>query len=273
MLDLVAVPMQVLDDAEAAAAIACDRLITTGLIQPDPAVDALQFIDAARAGHDHDRADDEAATLLAGYNLLKRRAGLGVEQLPAYPAGGALDAIETDLRWATLLKRRLVGLGMPAVVAAVDQFVGRPVDQQPREEILVLVRLAIDVVSASLDSIDPDRGQRMSHVCAYAMSRALAAGSGPPPPSRAGTKHGPEGVVLDRPFEHLCQWQPALDLRASLRARVGLLPEPGRDLVTSRYGLAGNRPRSLAELAEQTGRTPTAVTRLIARAENELRRM
>ena len=67
-----------------------------------------------------------------------------------------------------------------APVAAIEQFVGRPLDQQPREEVSVLVRLAIDVVSASIESINPDRGQRTSHVCAYAMSRALAAGTGPP---------------------------------------------------------------------------------------------
>ena len=38
---------------------------------------------------------------------------------------------------------------------------------------------------------------------AYAMSRALAAGNGPPPAGRAGTKHRPAGVVLDRPFERV----------------------------------------------------------------------
>ncbi len=136
----------------------------------------------------------------------------------------------------------------------------------------LLVRLAIDVVSASIESINPDRGQRTSHVCAYAMSRALAAGSGPPPAGRAGTKHRPQGVMLSRPFEALCPWQLTLGLRADLRAVVNRLPAPGRRFVRDRYGLGGNRPRSLAELAEQTGRTPTAVARLLAGAQTQLRR-
>ena len=212
------------------------------------------------------------AVSVTGKNLLKRRAAEAVGGLPRYPATGVLDAIETDLRWATLLKRRLVGLGLPAAIAAIEQFVGQPLERQPREEVRALVRRAIDVVSASIESINPGRGQRTSHVCAYAMNRALAAETGPPA-GRAGTKHRPEGVVLHQPFENLCPWQPVLDLRTDLKTLVERLPMPGRGLVVDRYGLGGNRPCRLAELAEQTGRTPTAVARLLAGAENRLREM
>ncbi len=266
------VPLAVLADDEAASTLACEPAITTGLIPLEACVDALQLVETRRLAADENRLDAEAATLLAGYNMLKRRAAEAVGALPRYPSSGVLDAIETDLRWATLLKRRVVGLGLPSAVAGIEQFVGRPLDQQPREEILVLVRLAIDVVSASIESINPDRGQRTSHVCAYAMSRALAAGTGPPPAGRAGRKHRPQGVVLSRPFEALCPWQLALGLRADLRALVHGLRMPGRRFVRDRYGLGGNRPRSLAQLAEQTGRTPTAVARLLAGAETQLRR-
>ncbi len=266
------VPLAVLADAEAVSTLAREPAIVTGLIPLEARVDALGLVESTRLDADEDRLDAEAATLLAGFNMLKRRAAGAVGGLPRYPASGVLDAIETDLRWATLLKRRLLGLGLPSAVAAIEQFVGRPLDQQPREEVLVLVRLAIDVVSASIESINPDRGQRTSHVCAYAMSRALAKGSGPPPAGRAGTKHRPRGVVLNRPFEMLCPWQFALGLRADLRALVDRLPTPGRELVRDRYGLGGNQPCSLARLAEQTGRTPTAVARLLAGAETQLRR-
>jgi len=266
------VPLAVLDDAESASALASEPAITTGLIPLEASVDALGLVEQTRHAADEDRDDAEAATLLAGYNMLKRRAAEAVRALPRYPASGVLDVIETDLRWATLLKRRAVGLGLPSAVAAIEQFVGRPLDQQPREEVLVLVRLAIDVVSATIESINPDRGHRTSHVCSYAMSRALAAGTGPPPAGRAGTKHRPGGVVLSRPFETLCPWQLSLGLRADLRTLVAGLPTPSRRFVTDRYGLGGNRPRSLAQLAEETGSTPTAVARLLAGAEMHLRR-
>ena len=266
------VPLDMLADAESVSTLACAPAITTGLIPPEACVDALQLVETTRLAADEDGDDADAATLLAGYNMLKRRAAEAVGALPRYPASGVLDAIETDLRWATLLKRRVVGLGLPAAVAAIEQFVGRPLEQQPREEILVLVRLAINVVSATIESLNPDRGQRTSPVCAYAMSRALAAGTGPPPAGRAGTKHRPEGVVLSRPFETLCPWQLALGLRADLSDFVDRLPMPSRRVVTDRFGLGGNRPCSLAQLAERTRSTPTAVARRLAGAETQLRR-
>jgi DNA-binding MarR family transcriptional regulator len=266
------VPLSALADDESASALLCDPAITTGLIPLEASVDVLQIVKSTRLGADMDHDDADAATLLAGFNMLKRRAAEAVGVLPRYPASSVLDAIETDLRWATLLKRRVVGLSLPAAVAAIEQFVGRPLEQQPREEVLVQVRLAIDVVAATVESINPDRGQRTSHVCAYAMNRALAAGTGPPSAGRAGTKHRPEGVVLRRPFETLCPWQLALGLRADLRAFVETLPMPSRRFVTDRFGLGGSRPCSLAEIAERTGSTTTAVTRLLAGAMKQLRR-
>ena len=103
------------------------------------------------------------------------------------------------------------------------------------------------------------------------MSRALAAGDGPPPAGRAATKHRPGSVVLGRPFERICPWQTLLGLRPDLREQVAGLDALRRQLVEDRYGLTGNRPRLLAELAADTGRTATAVARLLAGAEARLR--
>ncbi len=244
--------------------------ISTGLVPFETEIDAVQLVEDARSGPSAG-TDEAEPVLLAGYNQLKRRAARRVAGLPAYPTAGALDAIETLLRWAALLKRRLVGLGLPAAVAAIEQYVGRPLDQQRREEILVLVRQAIEVASDSIESVNPDGGQRLSHVCGYAMARRLAAGDGPPPAGRAATKHRPGSVLLSRPFERICPWQTLLGLRPDLREQVGGLDGLRRQLVEDRYGLTGNRPRLLAELAADTGRTATAVARLLAGAEARLR--
>ncbi len=270
-LELAWVPLEVLVDPDAVAELLAQDVLSRGLTPLEVRLDALSVIEPPRSAGD--AAFEEAEpVLVAGYNLLKRRAAQGVETLPVYPASGALDAIETDLRWATLIKRRLVGLGLPAALAATEQFVGRPLREQPREEIIALVQRAIEVASRSIESINPDRGQRTSHLCAYAMSKALAAGPGAPPAGRAATRHRPGSVDLDRPFARLCPWQPALDLRPDLRMLVGRLAEPRRQLVTDRYGLGGSRPRRLDELAIQTGRTPYAVARLLAGGEAELRK-
>ena len=77
---------------------------------------------------------------------------------------------------------------------------------------------------------------------------------------------------MDQPFERLSSWQQPLGLRPDLRVMVDRLQEPRRQLVVDRYGLGGNRPRRLDELAARTGRTPMAVARLIAGAETQLRK-
>ncbi|MCH6551696.1 MAG: hypothetical protein IH804_06755 [Planctomycetes bacterium] len=275
-LELRWVPLEVLadlvdlTDMDATAELPGGADISTGLVPFETESDAVRLVEDARSGPPDGR-EGAVPALLAGYNLLKRRAAQRVAGLPAYPTSGALDAIETLLRWAALLKRRLVGLGLPAAVAAIEQYVGRPLDQQRGQEILVLVRRAIEVASDSIESVNPDGGQRLSHVCGYAMSRALAAGDGPPPAGRAATKHRPGSVVLGRPFERICPWQTLLGLRPDLREQVAGLDGLRRQLVEDRYGLTGNRPRLLAELAADTGRTATAVARLLAGAEARLR--
>ena len=245
--------------------------LSTGLVPFETEIDVVQLVQDARSGSQAGSEEAEPV-LLGGYNLLKSRAARHVAELPAYPSTMILDPIETDLRWAALLKRRLVGLGLPAAVAAIEQYVGRPLDQQRRDEILLLMSRAIEVVSGSVESINPDAGQRLSHVCGYAMARRLAAGDGPPAVhGRAATKHRPGSVVLSRPFERICPWQTLLCLRPDLAEHVRGLDDLRRQLVEDRYGLAGNRPRLLSELAADTGRTATAVARLLAGAVALLR--
>ncbi len=269
-LELSWVPLEVLTDPGAVAALLAQDALSRGLIPLEVRLDALSVIEPARSAADSAPQEAEPA-LIGGYNLLKRRASQRLETLPAYPPSTALDAIETDLRWATLIKRRLVELGLPAALAATEQFLGRPLREQPREEIIAHVHRAIDITDRSIELINPDRGQQASHLCAYAMSKTLAAGAAAPPAGRAATRHRPGSVELDQPFARLCPWQPALDLRPDLRVLVGRLQEPQRQLVMDRYGLGGSRPRRLDELAVQTRRTPTAVARLIAGAERRLR--
>jgi len=246
--------------------------LSHGLVPFETEIDAVQLVEGTRRPR-YAGTDEAEPVLLAGYNLLKRRAAGLVSGLPEYPTTRALDAIETRLRWAALLKRRLVGLGLPSAVAAIEQYIGRPLDRQPADAILAMVSRAIEVVSNSIESINPGGGRRLSHVCGYAMSRALAAGEAPPPAGRAATKHRPGSVLLSRPFDGICPWQTVLGLRPELGECAGSLDGFRRQLVRDRYGLGGNRPRLLVELAARTGRTATAIARHLAAAETRLREL
>ncbi len=255
-----------LDDG-AAAALLDDPQVCRGLPLPVAEVDGLAFIESLRSASSHDPGAE--ARIAGAFNLLKARAGRAIPELPAYPTSAALDEIETALRWSALLKRRLVTWALPAALGAAEQFLGRRLDQLPAEAMLAMLRRAVQVASASVEAADPQR-RRLSQRCAYAMSRALAAG--PRPASgRAATRHRPGSVVMVRPFERLCPWQRWLDLTAAQRARVEHLDGSLQRLVSRRFGLQGHRPLSLAQIAAETGRTPAAVARLIAGALVRLR--
>ncbi len=259
-------------DLEALAATGTERpddpRLTSGLGALTPRLDALVFLEQVRRVQPDDPALETA--LITALNLLKKRARSAIAGLPANPASGPLDAIETDLRWATLLKRRLVGLALPAALGAIEQFLGRPLAQQPSEEVLAAFSRAIGVASSAMDTINPDRGQRAAVIVRRLTDLALAASEAPRAAGRAATRHEPGSVVLDGPFDHLCPWQEWLELPARLRRLVPRLDERARDLLTARYGLAGDRPLTLVELARRTGGAAGSVARSLAGAQREL---
>jgi AraC-like DNA-binding protein len=270
-LDLEFVALPAMDHQDADSAILSVPAVTAGLDRRLPRDDALALIEAALRAQPPDPDIEQA--LVGGYNLLKRRARNAIAALPEHPASNGLDEIETDLRWATLLKRRLVETGLPAAVGAVEQALHRPLVAQPSEEILTLIRLAVEVVAGSVETHNPVRGRRMARSCGFAMSKALAVRWKRPSTGRAGTRHPPGAVRMPDPFDSLNPWQPWLQLRPDLERFVAALQPPLGRLVALRYGLEGMRPLTVAELAEDSRGTASTVARLLAGAEAQLRRM
>ncbi|MHC4651244.1 MAG: hypothetical protein ACYTES_10335, partial [Planctomycetota bacterium] len=74
-------------------------------------------------------------------------------------------------------------------------------------------------------------------------------------------------------FERLWPWQGRLGLRSDLQEAVASLDAGQQRLVELRYGLGGNKPLTLLELAELTEATPSTAARRIARAEAMLRQI
>jgi RNA polymerase primary sigma factor len=269
-LDLSFETLAVLDDDTSAATLLGGSEVNTGLAPVLPDHDALALIEAARALARP--AETLEPALAGGFNLLKRRAGRALEALPRDPGSRALDRIETDLRWAAVLQRRLVELGLPAALEAVEQYLGRELSRQPSEEIVSLLRLCIELVRRTVGALDPAR-RRLARATGMAVSRALSAQDRRPPAARAATRHQPGSVMMAGAFDELCPWQSWLGLRSDLRDVVARLDGDSRRLVELRHGLAGGRPLTLLELAEQSGATPSAAARSVARAEAMLRQL
>jgi hypothetical protein len=240
-----------------------------GLDVAFPGADLLDLVEAAHAA---EPLDAEAAdALVAAFNLLKRRAAQATSASPAYPSSAAIDAIETDLRWASLLARRLAAMTFASALRAIEQHVHRHLSALPAEEIVILVRLALDVVGRSIAACDPGRAQRLDRLAAYSMDRALASMAAPAVAARAAARHQPHSVQLPRSAMILVPWQAWLDPPAHWRRHLSTLDAAERRAVSLRYGWEGTPPLSVAALAMRLGQSVRRTGRLLWRAETTLR--
>jgi hypothetical protein len=268
-LDLPYITLPTMDREDAEAVILSAPAVTTGLSAMPMQLEAISVIEAAHQAPPPQENLEQS--LIAAYNLLKRRAGRVIESLGDDPSATVLDGVETDLRWATLLKATLIELGMPAAIAAIEQTLHRSLVQQPSHEIRMLLGLAILVAAETVQRIDPARGQRMDHTCGYAMDRALAVRGVRPVSTRAASRHTPGSVTLNDPFGSLDPWQSWLRLRPDLRPYLKKLDVRLRTLVRLHFGFDGRRPRAVSDLAEQFQMTSTAVVRAVRKAQRQLR--
>ncbi len=268
-LDVMYITLPTMDLEDAEAVILSPPTVTSELSERPTSLDALSMIESA---HQIEPSDENVEqSLIAAHNLLKRRASRAIEALPDDPPATALDEIETDLRWITLLKATLIELSLPAAIGAIEQTLHRSLAHQPSDEIRMLLRLAIQVAGIAVDQVDPTRGQRLDHRCGYEMDRALAVRRVEPVSKRAASRHAPGAVTLPNPFGSLDPWQSWLDLRPDLRLHIEELDDPLRTMIKLRYGIDGQRPRSAQELAEQFELTSTVVVRAIRKAQRQLR--
>ncbi|UCD76789.1 MAG: hypothetical protein JSV91_07640 [Phycisphaerales bacterium] len=268
-LDLSYVELPTLELEDAASIILSNPIVCRDLDNLLPDDDALELIEALRGAPAHDENAEDA--LLAGYNFLKRRAMMAIADLPDWPGSRALDEIETDLRWAALLKRRLVDLALPAAVARINQNLHARLIDEPAERIIALLKIGIEVCSKVVEGIDPSRGQHLIALTSLATDRKLA-GMETRAAGRAAARHAPGSIPLHGPFEKLTSWQGRLSLRRDRRRQIDQLDDRLRQAITLRFGLTGSPPLTFPQLAWQLDITPTAAARVVERGRAELRR-
>ncbi len=214
--------------------------------------------------------EDLEDALVAAYNLLKRRAAHRLGELPVHPGAGLLDDIETDLRWAARLKRRLVFLALPVAVRTIELNLSRHLQEEPRESIRRLMDVALTIVSSTLETVDPARGRRLERMAGFAMDRALATGAGLRPVGRAAARHQ-TGLRLGEDARRFCPWQTWLDLRADLIPHLDGLPPTSRELVCRHYGLDDAPPESADHLSRRLGRQRSAISATLRSSIRQLR--
>ncbi|MBL9121100.1 MAG: hypothetical protein JNL80_14415 [Phycisphaerae bacterium] len=211
---------------------------------------------------------DEA--MLAAYNFLKREARHGIVELGKAPARADIDRIETDLRWALRLKRRLVERMLPLALLRVEQGSGGPMDRRPAEEVRSLLQRCVHLISEVIESVDPAKRQTLRRLVALDTDRMLAQLSSVRG-TRAGVRHEPGTIAMRGLFDGVVGWADVVDPFAALAPSAARLPKEHASLLARRYGWDGAPPATLEALAATERTTVARITARTAVAERLLR--
>lgn len=271
-LDLSHVPLPMLDREDAESVILGAGNVIANLSDLPVQIDAIEIIEAAHVAEESAEQIEQA--LIAAINLLKRRAATDIVGLAEKPSARVLDAIETDLRWATMIKAALIIRGLPASISAIEQALGRSLAHQPSEDIRLLLGLSITVAGEAVAAIDLSRGQRLAHTCGFMMDRALAFRQVRSATKRAASRYETGSIIIDYPFVAIDPWQIWLDLRPDLRQFIVNLDDDQLGaIVTKRYGISGNRPMRISELANEFSMTTLTMANALNKANRKLHKL
>ncbi len=219
---------------------------------------ARAWVDSARASAPPDPDverlwADARATLLARVRVI-------VEALDPYaPSALALDDAETGLRWATRLRIQLLDQQRGLVLRAIEERLGGPLMARAASEIARAHLRAHLAASRALDRHDPSKGGRVAAPIALAISRSLAGDHAPAPAGRAALADAP----LDDWTRRLDRWQSWLDAPPDV---AGLGDERARAVLVLRFGLAGAKPLTLAEMSSAHSVSAQEVRRCVRAA-------
>jgi hypothetical protein len=222
-------------------------------------------------------AADEAARI-AAIRHLRARAAHAIRQIDRlHPSAESLDAVETDLRWASRIKADLVRAQLPLVVATLR---GRLSDALARLDPLhqrAAVAAALQGLFHAVDSHDPTsapgRGGRLAGVASLEIDRALvrwmkdSAAHIPADNSRAATRitsvSVPDWTCAIDP------WQAWLEPPQRIRPVLHQLSEVARRCLSARFGWTGSPPFNAQQLGELLAQPRMRAAQIERRAMRE----
>jgi hypothetical protein len=214
---------------------------------------------------------DEA--MLAAYNFLKRGAKQAIGTLERSPDRRALDRIETDLRWALRLQRRLVERLLPGAILRVEQSLNGSLPRRPVEEVRSLVVRCVAIVAEVIESVDPSKRQSARRLVALDTDRMLAQHAASLRSTRAAVRHEPGALAIPELFECVVPWSGIVEVLSRGASQSTALPPPQRELLARRYGWDGRPPATLEELASAGRTTVARMTAQLIAAERQLRQL
>ncbi len=242
----------------------CDPLDAVGLLRALAA-------DRARVSVARDETAEES--MVAILNFLKRRAWRGIEALQRTPERSALDRIETDLRWASRIHRRLVERLLGVAILRVEQALGGPLERRPVDEIRSILAGSVAVIGEVIRGVDPSKRQAPRRLVALETDRMMArrSASTAQRAGRASVRHEPGSVAMPALFAHLLPWEAMLEPLAGCERWLSAMGEEAARVLGNRYGWLGGPPRTLEELSQAERTTVARATARVLLAERAAR--
>lgn len=258
------------DHADAEAGALDHPVAQAGLLVPAP--DDVPGVLALAGLMSEDTEQQERARALAARAAWRRASTLARTMTDGAPPPHLVDRAETDLRWAGLLRERVVWGVLPMAVRTIEERADQHLSEMPPALVLRLIEGALAQVGEGARDFDASRGGRLAGRTTLRVDRFVVHAL------QARREARERGSATRRVRITTGAWRaltrhahPALEPPAWLLANLLHLDEPARDLVCHRFGLTGERPRTVLELGESIGHSPRAVWAALHRAARDAR--
>jgi RNA polymerase primary sigma factor len=232
----------------------------------------IEQIDAARDRRAHDAETERA--LATANRFLRWRAATALSSIRGVSVTAAvLDRIETDLRWAVMLRAELLADQFGGVVRTTEDRLG-PIEQLPESIARRAVEEACTAAGHAVNQFAAWRGGRLAAGVTLAVARRLARLPMDAPParavvrSRAAARLASDAVPVDLQrvgwsATWACSVLPDARVRVGWRAGASGLSPDQRSAVGRRWALDGaGPPLDLESLAVHLGTTRMRAAKL-----------
>ncbi|MBM4112449.1 MAG: hypothetical protein FJ253_03595 [Phycisphaerae bacterium] len=212
----------------------------------------------------------DACRRLVAMRFLLWRASRGIAALPAAPTSHALDRIETDLRFACLLRRTLLVHCLPAALGRLEAMLRAPLASIAEHALASALRRVGAVTMAAIDAADSleaaEARLRVARHAALVVDRELARSPIVALERRAIARvpgRTPPRVDLEALVE---PWRDAANSWCRCAERAASLPRVERSLLERRFGWNGSPPLTVRELAREEAVSPSLLQRRLTDA-------
>jgi len=190
------------------------------------------------------------------YHHLLARAGDRLSALnPTAPSSPALDAIETDLRWATMLKVELLGSHLHLILQTIEHQIGGPIDTLDPARASFLLLGATRVAGDAIDRFDPTRAGHIAAPVGLGVTRFASRQPDIAQPAGIGkaTRRIPPGFAIPDWTTLITAWHRWVMPDRRIELIVDQLDERDRLILVRRFGFDGCPPITRGELAGLLG--------------------